>query len=280
MPVAAPAHARPTAAAAHAGPAVQGTGPPPGRSGAPPTGPGQRDADRSTRRAGQLAKRVLDVTVSAVLLVLLVPVLVAVALAVLVCDGRPVLYRQVRVGRGGRPFTMVKVRTMVPDADRLLDDLRHRNERCGPLFKLGDDPRVTRSGRWLRATSLDELPQLVNVLLGSMSLVGPRPALYEERAQFPPALLEREEVRPGITGPWQLQGRLDADFATYCRLDLGYVRSWTLPGDLALLARTPFVVLRHAWARTVVERRSAHPAAAAAEPAAAVVAALEPEGPT
>lgn len=242
-------------------------------------GPGRPDEDRPARPAAQLAKRVLDVTASATLLVLVVPVLAVVALAVLVCDGRPVFYRQVRVGRGGRPFTMVKVRTMVPDADRLLDGLRHRNERCGPLFKLGDDPRVTRSGRWLRATSLDELPQLVNVLVGSMSLVGPRPALYDERARFPPALLEREGVRPGITGPWQLHGRLDADFATYCRLDLDYVRSWTLRGDLALLARTPFVVLRHAWARTVVERRSTRAAGAGAEPTAAVVAALDPEGP-
>lgn len=279
MPVAAPAHARPTAAAAPANPRVRRAGPLAELAGPRHAGPTRQDEDRPARRAARLAKRVLDVTASATLLVLLAPVLAAVALAVLVCDGRPVFYRQVRVGRGGRPFTMVKVRTMVPDADRLLDDLRHRNERCGPLFKLGDDPRVTRSGRWLRATSLDELPQLANVLVGSMSLVGPRPALYEERAQFPPSLLEREEVRPGITGPWQLHGRLDADFATYCRLDLGYVRSWTLRGDLALLARTPFVVLRHAWARTVVARGAARPAAGA-EPAAAVAAALDPEAPT
>src|SRR5207248_7770074 len=130
-----------------------------------------------------------------------------------------------RVGRGGRAFTMFKFRSMVVDAHDQLDDLRPENQRIGPLFKLHRDPRVTRVGRVLRATSLDELPQLFNVLGGSMSLVGPRPALFDERANFPPDLLERETLRPGITGLWQVEARLDPSFDRYHDLDLEYMRS-------------------------------------------------------
>jgi lipopolysaccharide/colanic/teichoic acid biosynthesis glycosyltransferase len=198
------------------------------------------------------SKRVLDLVLAAAALVLLLPLWLGLAVLIVVLDGRPVLYRQERVGRHGRPFSMVKLRTMVRGADQRHHEVALLNQRSGPLFKVADDPRVTRSGRWLRVTSLDELPQLLNVLRGDMSLVGPRPALFAERAEFPPELLRRERVRPGITGPWQLHGRLIADFESYRRLDLEYVHDWTLRGDLVLLLRTPFVVVRHAWRRAVI----------------------------
>jgi lipopolysaccharide/colanic/teichoic acid biosynthesis glycosyltransferase len=180
----------------------------------------------------------MDLVGAGFLLLALTPVLVAVAVAVLVCDGRPILFRQVRVGRGGRHFRIVKFRTMVRDAEQRLGEVRWRNERQGPLFKVSHDPRVTGLGRFLRATSLDELPQLVNVLAGSMSLVGPRPALPSEVDSFDEALLERHHVRPGMTGPWQITTGDMNDFDQYRRLDLDYVRTWSVLGDLGLIART------------------------------------------
>jgi lipopolysaccharide/colanic/teichoic acid biosynthesis glycosyltransferase len=192
-------------------------------------------------------KRTFDLVGAVLLVVLLSPVLVGIALWLLVSNGRPVLYKQTRVGRHGRPFTMIKFRSMVHDAHDRRHDLREHNERNGPLFKIGEDPRVTKAGRFLRASSLDELPQLFNVIAGTMSLVGPRPALYEERESFPPELLAREQMRPGITGLWQIKARHDPDFDRYHELDLRYVSSWTLADDLSILARTPFVVAREFW---------------------------------
>jgi lipopolysaccharide/colanic/teichoic acid biosynthesis glycosyltransferase len=191
-------------------------------------------------------KRAFDLVVGSLLLVLLSPLFLVIAVAILIAEGRPVFYRQQRVGRYGRRFTMLEFRSMVTDAHDQLDDLQHHNERSGPLFKIHKDPRVTRVGRFLRSTSLDELPQFVNVLGGTMSLVGPRPALFEERASFPPALLEREVMRPGLTGLWQVEARSDPDFDRYHQLDLDYVERWTLWLDLKILVRTPFVVLRDA----------------------------------
>jgi lipopolysaccharide/colanic/teichoic acid biosynthesis glycosyltransferase len=192
-------------------------------------------------------KRAFDVVIATLAVLLLLPVFAIVAIAVLVAEGRPVIYRHTRVGRDGRAFTMLKFRSMVPDAHDRLYDLRPENQRGGPLFKLHRDPRVTRVGRVLRTSSLDELPQLFNVLGGSMSLVGPRPALYEERANFPPDLLEREKFRPGITGLWQVEARLDPSFERYHDLDLEYVRSHSFWRDLGILLRTPFVVVRDMW---------------------------------
>jgi len=205
---------------------------------------------------------------SAAALVLAAPMLGLIALVILVADGRPVLFRQTRVGRDGRPFTMFKFRTMVPGAETRLNDVAHQNERNGPLFKAGDDPCVTRVGKVLRHTSLDELPQLFNVLTGSMSVVGPRPALYREREQFPPELLAREAMPPGITGLWQLDGRTDPDFGKYTELDLRYVREWSLWLDLRVLVRTPAVVVRHAWGefRRVGSRVVQHRVEAGPEP--------------
>ena len=192
--------------------------------------------------AASLAKRVLDLLIAVVALVLVAPVALVVALAVR-RDGGPVFFRQERVGLDGATFRVWKFRTMVTDAEAQIIDLRDRNEADGPLFKLRDDPRVTPVGRILRKLSLDELPQLLNVLTGDMSLVGPRPALPSELAGWDPELHARLQVKPGITGMWQVSGRSDTDFATYKRLDLRYVQDWSLLKDLSILCKTVPTVL-------------------------------------
>jgi len=202
---------------------------------------------RKWSRTRVAVKRTLDVVGGVVAIIVLSPLYLVLGLLVLVFEGRPVIFPQIRVGRYGKPFTMYKFRSMVTDAPERLHEVQEHNVRTGPLFKVHRDPRVTRVGRFLRVTSLDELPQFLNVLGGSMSLVGPRPALFEEREQFPQALLERENLRPGITGLWQVNARLDPDFDAYHRLDLEYVRTYTFWGDLALLLKTPIVVVRDAW---------------------------------
>ena len=216
-------------------------------------------------------KRVLDLIVAAIALLLTSPLLLIAALGIALEDGRPILFRQRRVGRGGVPFEILKLRTMVPDAADRLAALRARNERDGPLFKLTDDPRVTRVGRWLRATSVDELPQLLNVLRGQMSLVGPRPALPDEVAQFDDELLERSAVSPGITGLWQVEASHQASFDAYRRLDLFYVDNWSVAMDIAILAATAGVVLRRASA--AFDRRRRAGAKSQPVPSAVVVAA-------
>lgn len=197
-------------------------------------------------------KRGLDIVLASVLLVVLSPVFVLSALAILVRDGRPILFRQTRVGRDGREFVMIKFRTMSCDAEQKLEDLKADNQRTGPLFKVNNDPRVTTIGRVLRRSSIDELPQLFNVLAGSMSLVGPRPALPAEVAEFSEELRRRETVPQGVTGLWQLDGRTDPNFAKYAELDLHYVENWTLRLDLWIILRTPFVLLAHLIHRDAV----------------------------
>jgi exopolysaccharide biosynthesis polyprenyl glycosylphosphotransferase len=184
------------------------------------------------------AKRACDVLVAALGLLLLAPLLAAVALAVKLTSPGPVVFRQERIGLRGRPFTLLKFRTMVAGADQLLDGLRERNEADGPLFKLRQDPRVTRVGQVLRRYSIDELPQLVNVLKGEMSLVGPRPPLASEVALYEEWQLDRLEVRPGITGLWQVSGRSELSFEDYVRLDLFYVENWSIAYDLFILSKT------------------------------------------
>ncbi|MCP5028344.1 MAG: sugar transferase [Actinomycetia bacterium] len=186
----------------------------------------------------QLAKRVFDLLISSVALVALAPVLALVALAVRLDSKGPVLFRQERVGRAGKLFDVLKFRTMVPGAEALLTDLADQNEADGPLFKMKDDPRVTRVGGFLRKTSLDELPQLWNVIRNEMSLVGPRPAMADEVEQWSPELHGRLRVKPGITGMWQVSGRSEASFAEYVRLDLYYVDNWSLLVDTAILLKT------------------------------------------
>jgi exopolysaccharide biosynthesis polyprenyl glycosylphosphotransferase len=193
----------------------------------------------------QAAKRTFDVVGAVVAGVVSLPLVAVVALAIRLDSPGPVLFRQRRVGRGGRPFELVKFRTMVQDAEERLAELTDRNEADGPLFKIRDDPRVTRVGRVLRRLSLDELPQLWNVLRGEMSLVGPRPALPSEVAAWSEELHARLRVRPGITGMWQVGGRSEASFDEYVRLDLYYVDNWSLWIDLAILAKTiPAVLAR------------------------------------
>ena len=190
------------------------------------------------------SKRVFDVVGALCGLVLLAPVAVAVAVAIRLDDGGPVFFRQQRVGRGGAEFSILKFRTMSVDAEDRKAQLLAANEGAGPLFKLQVDPRVTRVGSFLRRTSLDELPQLWNVLTGSMSLVGPRPALPDEVAAYADHAERRLLVTPGITGLWQVSGRSDLDWAEGVRLDLHYVENWSFLHDLVILARTVPSVLR------------------------------------
>jgi exopolysaccharide biosynthesis polyprenyl glycosylphosphotransferase len=189
------------------------------------------------------AKRCFDVTLASIGLLLAAPILAVAAIAIKIDSRGPVLFRQRRVGRRGRSFEILKLRSMVGDAEALMIDLREQNEADGPLFKMRDDPRITRVGRVLRTLSIDELPQLWNVLRGEMSLVGPRPALASEIAGWSAELHDRLAVRPGITGMWQVSGRSNASFEEYTRLDLYYVRNWSLLTDLAMVAKTIPTVL-------------------------------------
>jgi exopolysaccharide biosynthesis polyprenyl glycosylphosphotransferase len=195
-------------------------------------------------RSTMAMKRAMDVFVSALLLVALSPLLLGVALWILLDDGRPVFFRQRRAGKEGVPFTMVKFRTMVADAEQRLPELVDIEGLDQPAFKIPDDPRVTRSGRWLRRTSIDELPQLWNVLRGEMSLVGPRPeeesvvALYDERQRG------RLAVKPGMTGPMQVYGRSDLTFEERLAMERDYLDNLSLLTDLAILLRTPRAMVR------------------------------------
>ena len=201
-----------------------------------------------------VVKRCFDIVVASVALLLLSPVLLAVAIAIRLDDGAPILFSQSRVGRGGRTFGVLKFRSMMVDAESKLADLRASNDRQGPLFKMDNDPRVTRVGRFLRDSSLDELPQLWNVLRGEMSLVGPRPALPAEAVNFSTELRMREQVMPGITGLWQVEARDNPSFEAYRRLDLFYVENWSLTLDLMILIGTVEQVL----ARIFRARRNRH----------------------
>ncbi len=190
-----------------------------------------------------MLKRVLDILVSSVALLVLSPLLLIVALAVRLDSAGPVFYRSKRIGRKGHKFYCCKFRTMVPDADTLRDSMDHLNERDGILFKVANDPRITRMGRLLRKYSLDEVPQFWNVLRGDMSLVGPRPPLAAEVEQYDVSHLRRLDVLPGITGLWQVEARQDPSFDSYISLDTAYVENWSLWLDLKILVRTFSVVL-------------------------------------
>jgi exopolysaccharide biosynthesis polyprenyl glycosylphosphotransferase len=196
-----------------------------------------------------LLKRILDLAVAAGALVITLPVWLVVALAILLDSPGPVLFRQERVGKDGQPFAMLKFRTMVADAEERLPDISHLNEAEGHFFKMADDPRVTRIGRTLRRWSVDELPQLLNVLRGDMSMVGPRPPLPHEVAAYEAWHLRRLRVRPGVTGVWQVSGRSDVPFDEAVRLDLFYIENWSLGYDLYLLGRTVGAVLSRRGAR-------------------------------
>jgi len=188
------------------------------------------------------AKRSLDVALSALILLLALPMISVVAVAIRV-TGRNVLFRQTRCGLNGRRFTLYKFRTMVAGAEERLSELQHLNEMDGPVFKSRNDPRVTRLGRFLRKFSLDELPQLWNVLRGDMSLVGPRPPIPEEVARYERWQRRRLSMKPGLTCLWQVNGRNELDFSSWMELDLEYIDSWSLQLDLKILLKTIPVVL-------------------------------------
>jgi exopolysaccharide biosynthesis polyprenyl glycosylphosphotransferase len=198
--------------------------------------------------ARRLLKAAFDRALAGTALLLLSPLFVALSLIIRCGDGSPALFRQKRVGRDGRPFTLYKFRTMVVDAEERKGPLIALNEHQGVLFKMRNDPRITPVGRWLRRWSLDELPQLLNILLGDMSLVGPRPALPAEAALYADHVRRRLAVKPGLTGLWQIKGRSDLSWDEAVRLDLRYVENWSFMLDLQILWKTGAAVLRGAGA--------------------------------
>jgi lipopolysaccharide/colanic/teichoic acid biosynthesis glycosyltransferase len=188
-------------------------------------------------------KRAFDVVLSGLALSVAGPILLVVmALVLLESPGAPPIFKQRRLGLGGREFWMLKVRTMVPNAESMRAQLEHLNE-AAPLFKITNDPRVTRVGRFLRATSLDELPQILNVLRGEMSLVGPRPRLRSEFDLTVPRQRQRFMVKPGLAGLWQVRGRARLNFEQALEIDLEYIRRWSFLFDLELIVRTAWVVV-------------------------------------
>ena len=200
-------------------------------------------------RANGPGKRLIDLVLAVAALLTIWPLLAALCLAVRISSAGPALFRQERIGRGMQPFTMLKLRTMVDGADRLVAGLLDKTGTDQRFYKFHDDPRITRAGRWLRRWSLDELPQLWNVVRGDMSLVGPRPGLASEVEAYASWQLARLTVRPGLTGAWQVSGRSEVGFDDCVRMDLAYIQNWSIRGDLIILAKTIPAVLRRkgAW---------------------------------
>lgn len=190
-----------------------------------------------------LAKRALDVVLSLLVLLLSLPIFLITALAIATTSRGPVFYVQERVGRGGLPFRMLKFRSMYADAERRRAEVAALNEASGPVFKARKDPRITPVGRVIRKLSIDELPQLINVLRGEMSLVGPRPPLPDEYATYDATAMRRLLVTPGLTCIWQVSGRSNIDFERWVAMDVEYIRSWSFALDLKLLAKTVPAVL-------------------------------------
>jgi exopolysaccharide biosynthesis polyprenyl glycosylphosphotransferase len=197
----------------------------------------------SLSRGNLMVKRAFDLTVALAVIVLGSPVWLAIAAAVKLTSPGPVFYGQDRIGRAGSPFKMLKFRSMYADAERRLSELSVANEATGPLFKIKDDPRVTSVGKWMRKFSLDEFPQLINVVKGEMSLVGPRPPLPQEVDRYSAHDWRRLEVTPGMTGLWQVSGRSRLTFDEMVRLDLFYIENWSVALDMTLILRTVPAVL-------------------------------------
>lgn len=197
------------------------------------------DKDRASYNR---TKRVIDVFFSLAGLIFLSPILLLVSLIIKLDSKGPVIFKQERVGYKGKHFYMYKFRSMVVDAEKLKDKLKAQNEMSGPMFKMKDDPRVTKIGKFIRKTSIDELPQLVNVLKGEMSLVGPRPSLPKEVEKFESWMLKRLEVKPGLTCYWQVSGRNDIEFEEWMRLDCKYVENRCTWLDIKLIFKTFFVL--------------------------------------
>ncbi|HEX6790959.1 MAG TPA: sugar transferase [Candidatus Krumholzibacteria bacterium] len=214
-----------------------------------------RDADSDPAAAGDVVirdtlaytvgKRVFDLAIGLLVFGLVTPILPLIALMIKLDSPGPVFYRQERVGRGGRPFRFYKFRSMYRESDRRLDELQSRNEQDGPIFKIKADPRITPVGQFLRRSSMDEIPQIINVLRGEMSIVGPRPPLPVEVARYQPWHRRRLDVKPGITCLWQIAGRSHIGFDEWMRLDMEYLRTRGLRTDVMIFARTlPAVMAR------------------------------------
>ena len=190
----------------------------------------------------KFSKRTLDIICSTLGLIILSPVLLIVAILIKLESKGPVIFSQKRVGLNGDEFKMYKFRSMVQNAEELKEKLSKQNEMSGPMFKMKDDPRVTKVGKFIRKTSIDEIPQLINVLKGEMSLVGPRPSLPKEVSKFEPWMLDRLSVKPGLTCYWQVSGRNNIDFIEWMKLDLQYVEDRNFLLDLKLIFKTFFVL--------------------------------------
>lgn len=192
----------------------------------------------------EICKRIFDIVMSLLALILLSPVFLAVAIAIKREDGGRVIYAQIRLTKGGREFKMYKFRSMCPDAEKKLESLMSRNEMTGPAFKIKDDPRVTKVGHFIRKTSIDELPQLLNILKGDMSIIGPRPPLPREVAQYTPYQMHRLDVKTGLACYHECQGRSDShDFDQWVESDLRYIRERGILTDLKIIWWTIRVVL-------------------------------------
>lgn len=189
-----------------------------------------------------IMKRIIDIIASSVGLAVLSPLLVIVSILIKLESKGPIIFSQERVGINGERFNMYKFRSMVVNAEELKKKLQHQNEMSGPMFKIKDDPRITKIGKFIRKTSIDELPQLLNVLNGDMSLVGPRPSLPDEVKEFESWMLERLEVKPGLTCYWQVMGRNQIGFEDWMKLDVKYVKERSVWLDIKLIFKTFFVL--------------------------------------
>ena len=198
--------------------------------------------DENRKRIYEISKRAIDIIGAGSGLLLLSPVIVIVACAIKFTSKGPIFFSQKRVGKNGELFDMYKFRSMVVNAEELKEKLAHQNEMSGPMFKMKDDPRVTKVGKFIRKTSLDELPQLWNVLKGDMSLVGPRPSLPKEVAQFEKWMYKRLSVKPGLTCFWQVSGRNNIDFEDWMKLDIKYVDERNIWIDIKLIFKTVLVL--------------------------------------
>ncbi len=197
---------------------------------------------KESRLIYRLSKRVIDIIGSFTGLVLLSPILIIVGILIKFESKGPIVFTQKRVGKDGKEFDMYKLRSMVVNAEEIKEKLKEQNEMSGPMFKIKDDPRITRIGKFIRKTSIDELPQLVNVLKGDMSLVGPRPSLPNEVKEFETWMLKRLNVKPGLTCYWQVMGRNNIDFEDWMKLDVKYVNERSFWLDIKLIFKTFFVL--------------------------------------
>ena len=191
----------------------------------------------------EVIKRIIDIVASFTGLIVLSPLMLVVSILIKLESKGEVIFKQKRVGLNGKEFYMYKFRSMVINAEELKEQLESQNEMSGPMFKIKDDPRITKVGKFIRKTSIDELPQLINVIKGDMSLVGPRPSLPKEVKKFEQWMMERLEVKPGLTCIWQISGRNNIDFEDWMKLDIKYVRERSFKLDMKLILKTVLVLL-------------------------------------